>query len=152
MKKPKSVQDQIACRITRSKREVFVRKDFEDIANYDQVGRSLRMLEKKGKLIKIGYGLYAKAAISPLSNRIIPRKSLRDLAIEALKKLNLEVIPSSYDQAYNEGRTTQVPTGRVVGVKGRVKRKIGYIICIFNSLCLNYKIGRSHLFFINLEK
>jgi len=28
--------------------------------------------------------------------------------------------------AYNEGRTTQVPTGRVVGVKGRVKRKIGY--------------------------
>lgn len=126
MTKPKSVQDQIACRITRSKREVFVRKDFEDIANYDQVGRSLRMLEKKGKLIKIGYGLYAKAAISPLSNRIIPRKSLRDLAIEALKKLNLEVIPSSYDQAYNEGRTTQVPTGRVVGVKGRVTRKIGY--------------------------
>ena len=126
MTKPKSVQDRIACRITRSKREVFVRKDFEDIANYDQVGRSLRMLEKKGKVIKIGYGLYAKAAISPLSNRIIPRKSLRDLAIEALKKLNLEVIPSSYDQAYNEGRTTQVPTGRVVGVKGRVKRKIGY--------------------------
>jgi hypothetical protein len=126
MKKPKSVQDRIACRITRSKREVFVRKDFEDIANYDQVVRSLRMLEKKGKVIKIGYGLYAKAAISPLSNRIIPRKSLRDLAIEALKELNMEVVPSSYDQAYNEGRTTQVPTGRVVGVKGRVKRKIGY--------------------------
>lgn len=126
MKKLKTVQDRIACRISRSKREVFVRKDFEDIANYDQVGRSLRMLEKKGKVIKIGYGLYAKAATSPLSNRIIPRKSLRDLAIEALKKLNMEVVPSSYDQAYNEGRTTQIPTGRVVGVKGRVTRKIGY--------------------------
>ncbi|MBD2566707.1 DUF6088 family protein [Anabaena lutea] len=126
MKKPKSVQDRIACRIANSKREVFVRKDFEDIANYDQVGRSLRMLEAKGKIIKIGYGLYAKAAISPLSNRIIPRKGLRDLAIEALKKLNVEVVPSSYDQAYNEGRTTQIPTGRVVGVKGRVTRKIGY--------------------------
>ncbi len=84
------------------------------------------ILEAKGKIIKIGHGLYAKAAISPLSNRIIPRKGLRDLAIEALKKLNVEVVPSSYDQAYNEGRTTQIPTGRVVGVKGRVTRKIGY--------------------------
>ena len=126
MKKRKTVQDRIACRIARSKREVFVRKDFEDIANYNQVGRSLRLLETKGKIIKIGYGFYAKAAISPLSNRIIPRKGLRDLAIEALKKLNVEVVPSSYDQAYNEGRTTQVPTGRIVGVKGRVTRKIGY--------------------------
>jgi Family of unknown function (DUF6088) len=126
MKKVKTVQDRIANRIARSKREVFVRKDFKDIADYDQVGRSLRMLEAKGKIIKIGYGLYAKAAISPLSNRIIPRKGLRDLAIEALKKLNVEVVPSSYDQAYNEGRTTQIPTGRVVGVKGRVTRKIGY--------------------------
>ncbi|MEA5619268.1 DUF6088 family protein [Cronbergia sp. UHCC 0137] len=126
MKKLKTVQDRIAYRIARSNREVFLRKDFEDIANYDQVGRSLRMLEAKGKVIKIGYGLYAKAAISPLSNRIIPRKSLRDLAIEALTKLNLEVVPSSYDQAYNEGRTTQIPTGRVIGVKGRVTRKIGY--------------------------
>lgn len=126
MKKRKTVQDRIACRIARSKREVFVRKDFEDIADYNQVGRSLHILEAKGKILKIGYGLYAKAAISPLSNRIIPRKGLRDLAIEALKKLNVEVVPSSYDQAYNEGRTTQVPTGRIVGVKGRVTRKIGY--------------------------
>jgi hypothetical protein len=126
MKKVKTLEERIACRITRSKQEVFLRKDFEDIADYDQVGRSLRLLEAKGKIIKIGYGLYAKAAISPLSSRIIPRKGLRDLAIEALKKLNVEVVPSSYDQAYNEGRTNQIPTGRVVGVKGRVTRKIGY--------------------------
>jgi hypothetical protein len=38
----------------------------------------------------------------------------------------LEVFSSSYDQAYNQGQTTQVPTGRVIGVKGRVARKIGY--------------------------
>lgn len=126
MRKRQTVQDRISLRISRSKSEVFMRKDFEDIADYDQVGRSLRMLEAKGKIIKIGHGLYAKAAISPLSNRIIPRKGLRDLAIEALKKLNVQVVPSSYDQAYNEGRTTQIPTGRVVGVKGRVTRKIGY--------------------------
>jgi hypothetical protein len=38
----------------------------------------------------------------------------------------LEVFSSSYDQAYNQGQTTQVPTERVIGVKGRVARKIGY--------------------------
>ncbi|MBR8838612.1 MAG: hypothetical protein DSM106950_32585 [Stigonema ocellatum SAG 48.90 = DSM 106950] len=126
MKSPKTVEERIARRITRSKREVFMRKDFANIADYDQVGRSLRILVKKGIIIKIGYGLYAKAAVSPLSNRTVPRKGLRDLATEALKRLEVEVVPSSYDRDYNEGRTTQIPTGRVVGVKSRVKRKIGY--------------------------
>lgn len=126
MRKPKTIEDRIARRIARSKGEVFVRKDFSDIADYDQVGRSLRQLVAKGKIVKIGYGLYAKAGVSPLSNRIVPRRGLRDLATEALKKLKVEVVPSSYDWAYNEGRTTQIPTGRVIGVKGRVARKIGY--------------------------
>lgn len=126
MRKPKTIEDRIACRIARSRGEVFMRKDFNDIADYDQVGRSLRQLVAKGKIVKIGYGLYAKAGVSPLSNRTVPRRGLRDLATEALKKLKVEVAPSSYDRAYNQGRTTQIPTGRVIGVKGRVARKIGY--------------------------
>jgi hypothetical protein len=126
MRKPKTIEDRIAYRIARSKGEVFMRNDFSDLADYDQIGRSLRQLVVKGKIVKIGYGLYAKAGVSPLSNRTVPRRGLRDLATEALKKLKVEVAPSSYDQAYNEGRTSQIPTGRVIGVKGRVVRKIGY--------------------------
>jgi prefoldin subunit 5 len=128
MNKPKKLVDRIALRIARSKAEVFLRKDFQDLADYDQVGRSLRQLVAQGVLIKIGNGLYAKAGVSPLSDRIVPRRSLRDLATEALKKLRtkVELVPSSYEQTYNEGRTTQVPTGRVLGVKGRINRKIGY--------------------------
>ena len=126
MRNSKTLEERIARRITCSKREVFIRNDFEDLGDYDQVGRSLRQLVKKGKIMKIGYGLYAKATISPLSNRTVPRRGLRDLATEALKKLKVEVVPSNYDRAYNEGRTTQIPTGRVVGVRGRIARKIGY--------------------------
>ena len=126
MKTPKTLEEKIALRIADSPNEVFMRKDFNDLADYNQIGRSLRQLVAKGTIIKIGYGLYAKAGISPLSNRIVPRRSLRDLATEALKKLKIEVVSSSYDQAYNQGQTTQVPTGRVIGVKGRVARKIGY--------------------------
>lgn len=126
MRNFKTLEDRIASRIGRSRGEVFMRKDFDDLADYDQVGRSLRQLVAKGKLVKIGYGLYAKASVSPLSNRAVPRKGLRDLATEALKKLKVEVALSSYDRAYNENRTTQIPTGRVVGIKGRVARQIGY--------------------------
>lgn len=122
----KTLEDKIIRQIESSDNNVLVRKDFENIASYDQTGRILKKLVEKGKIVRIGHGLYAKAALSPLSKRIVPTKALRELATEALSKLQVEVVPSSYDQAYSQGRTTQVPTGRVIGVKGRISRKIGY--------------------------
>jgi hypothetical protein len=59
MSRPKTLEERIAQRIARSKGEVFIRKDFADLADYDQVGRCLRHLALKGHLVKIGYGLYA---------------------------------------------------------------------------------------------
>ena len=41
-------------------------------------------------------------------------------------KLNIKAFPSKYDRMYNERRSTQVPTGRVIAIKGRVSRKIGF--------------------------
>ena len=116
----------IVSRIARKKTTVFLRKDFADLAGYDQVGRSLRQLVARGKLVKIGYGLYAKAAVSPLSGKVVPTTGFRELAEQALRRLEVAVVPSSYERAYNEGRTTQVPTGRVIGVKSRVARTIDY--------------------------
>ncbi|MFM6153745.1 MAG: hypothetical protein ACKPE3_12220, partial [Sphaerospermopsis kisseleviana] len=79
-------------------------------------------------IIKMSENCYAKAVISPLSKRVVPCKALRELATEFLEYLNIEVVPSSYDKAYNEGRTTQVPTGRVIGVKKPIPipPKFGY--------------------------
>lgn len=125
-KKIKPLEARIAERIARSRREVYVRDDFKDLGGYDQVGRGLRRLVSRGQLIKIGYGLYARSKISSISGKAIPRKPLPLLAVEALKRLNVESFPSRYTQAYNAGRTNQVPTGRVVGVKGRICRRIGY--------------------------
>ena len=126
MKRLGTLQDRISYRLSRSNATVFMREDFEDLADYDQIGRALRELVAEGELIKIGYGLYARAVVSPLSGRLIPRKSLPDLAAEALDRLNIEVRPSSFERAYNADETTQVPTGRVIAVKGRISRKIGY--------------------------
>ncbi len=125
-KRLKTLDKRILYRINRGKNDIFIRKDFEDLSDYVQVGRILRKFVDTGKLARIGYGLYAKTTISPLSGKIVPRKSLNALAKEALTRLNIDVRPSSYDQAYNEGRSTQVPTGKVIGIRGRISRKIGY--------------------------
>ena len=55
----------------------------------------------------------------------MPPKGLRTLK-EALTRLGVEVVPTRLEEAYNAGTSTQVPTGRVVGVRGRVRRQIGY--------------------------
>jgi hypothetical protein len=38
----------------------------------------------------------------------------------------VEIAQTRLEQDYNVGRTTQVATGRVVAVRGRICRKIGY--------------------------
>lgn len=116
----------IAARIRRKKALVFVREDFADLGGYDQVGRILRALARKGELVKIGYGLYAKAKISSLTGQVVPAAPLPTLAKEALERLGVETAPSRLERAFNAGQTTQVPTGRLIAVKGRISRKIGY--------------------------
>ena len=123
----KNLEERILQLINDGDREVFIRKDFADLAGYDLVGRGLSRLILKGKLIRIGYGLYAKAMIAPISKRYIPRIGISLLATEALERLyNIPTFPSSFEQSYNSQETTQVPTGRVIGVKEPIKRKIGY--------------------------
>ena len=121
-----TLESKISYRISRSKDAVFTVPDFLDLSDRDQVGRVLRKMVAREGLLKLGYGLYAKARRSSLTGSVVPVKALPTLAREALLKIGAEVKPSSAEQAYDSGESMQVPTGRVVGVKGRVSRKIGY--------------------------
>ncbi|MCB5163234.1 DUF6088 family protein [Marinomonas algarum] len=67
-----TIQDRIKIRIKRSKRSVFLRSDFKDIAEYDQVGRGLRNLVKDGVLMKIGYGLYTRIRQNRITGKPMP--------------------------------------------------------------------------------
>ena len=58
--------------VANRRRGVFLRADFADLGEYDQVGRALRRLVRKGRLIRIGQGLYAKAAQSPFDGSLRP--------------------------------------------------------------------------------
>lgn len=126
MKKTEILPDQMAARIRRKKTLVFLREDFADLGNYAQVGRVLRAFVAQGKLVKIGYGLYAKVKTSALTGEVIPVAPLPALAKEALARLGIETAPSHLEKAYQAGQTRQVPTGRLIAVKGRVRRKIGW--------------------------
>ncbi|MDD3029250.1 MAG: DUF6088 family protein [Alphaproteobacteria bacterium] len=121
-----TLESRISYRIRRSKPPVFVRQDFADIGGYDQVGRILRKLVRKKLLINLGYGAYARAKESRFSGELVPEETLPVLAKILLKKIGVKTGPTLAEERYNAGQSTQVPTGRVIGVKGRVVRRIGY--------------------------
>jgi hypothetical protein len=126
MLKGLNLESKVSKRITRKKANVFLRDDFKDLGDYDQVGRVLRKLATKGKIVRIGYGLYAKTKVSALTGETVPITTLPNLGREALGRLKVKTAPTTADVAYQEGRSTQVPTGRLIGVKSRVIRKIGF--------------------------
>jgi hypothetical protein len=128
-----TLETQLLKRIDRKRGDVFLRADFSDLGGYDQVGRALRQLVRRGRLMKIGFGLYSRTIKSPFDDRPIPPQGLSTLR-EALERVGIETLPSRSVQDYNAGRTTQVPTGRVVGVLRRVRRQIGY-----NGITLSYE-------------
>lgn len=132
-----TLESRLLKRIERKRGDVFLRSDFADLGGYDQVGRILRSLVGQGRLIKVGFGIYTRAVSSPFSDTPVPPKGLATLN-EALKRLDIETAPSRLEQDYNAGRTTQVPTGRVVAVGRRVRRKLGY-----NGIFLSFERARS---------
>ncbi len=121
----KTLEARLRKRIDRKRGNVFLRTDFSDLGGYDQVGRALRGLVRKGKLLKIGQGIYTRATPSPFDGTPAPVKGLYSLATEALGRVGVESAPTRFEQTYNAGKTTQVPAGRVIAVRKRVRRKIG---------------------------
>jgi hypothetical protein len=134
MRYKKTIEGKISSRIARKQTPVFLREDFDDLGGYDQVGRALLTLTKKGRLIKIGYGLYAKGKISSLSGNTVPMEPLPALAQRALDRLGAGPGPSRAAIEYQRGNSTQVPTGRLISVNKRISRKIGY-----NNIAITYE-------------
>lgn len=113
--------------VANSGQDVFLRQEFERFGSPAHISRTLRELANQGLLVKLGIGVYAKAKRSVLSGKSIPLKPLEVLAPEVLRKLGISVQPSRLAQAYNDGKSTQVPAGVVLNIgRQRVTRKIGF--------------------------
>jgi hypothetical protein len=120
-----SVKERMARSIALRKGEVLLRADFEAMGSASQISRALKELIKAGKIIRLGYGVYAKAQPSILSGKPVARVSLAELAQEALQKLGVPVQLGRAQAAYAEGKTTQIPVRTTFNTgQRRISRKI----------------------------
>ena len=127
MYRRKSLILKIYKKVQRSKDNAFVLADFYTYCtDNDQILRALRRLVADKVLIRIGKGAYAKAKLSALTNDYVVSGGIIQAGRQALQKLGVKIFPTQAEKDYNNGISTQVPTGRVVGVNKRVNRTISF--------------------------
>jgi hypothetical protein len=104
-----SVKERMSRSISLRKGEVVMRADFEKLGSASQLSRALKELTDDGKLVRLGYGVYAKTKPSSLSGRPVVRATPAELAQEVLIKLGVQPVPGESQEAYAKGLTNQVP-------------------------------------------
>jgi hypothetical protein len=122
-----TVLQKMQTRIRRCKRSVFLRSDFKDIADYDQVGRALRLLVGDKSLLKIGYGLYVRARINRITGNVMPDNpgGPDGVMIEAMKRLGVEFQFDDLSKMNMLGKSTQIPSKvGITPTSSRFTRKI----------------------------
>lgn len=120
------LKEKVTTKIRRSRRNVFLRRDFVGFGGYDQVGRVLKSLVADGVVIKIGYGLYAKARPNRITGKpmLAAAGGFNEVSQEALKRLGVRWQPGEASTAYQAG-STQIPINASVIISDRFNRKIG---------------------------
>jgi hypothetical protein len=126
-RKTKTLREKIEGRIARKRSEdVFLPREFRDLGGEDQVLRVLRKMVREKVLVRLGYGVYARAIVSRLSGEplLYSRNGFAGAARQALTKLGVAWQPTEAEREYNEGRSTQIPINPVLRVKGRFSRQL----------------------------
>ena len=128
MARGQTLQQKVTSRISQSREDVFLTREFSDLGGEDQVLRALRGLVREGQLVRLGYGVYGRAVISRLSGQPIlySPSGFAGATRQALTKLGVKWEPTEAENAYNEGRSTQIPVNPAVRIKGRFARHLRY--------------------------
>lgn len=121
-----TIKTRIQMRIKRSRRYVFMRDDFNDIANYDQIGRVLRNLVQEGELLKVGYGIYTKARKNQITGKVMPAcpEGADAVILEALKLLDVKITLGEATEKYLSGMSTQIPAFTQIKTPRRFTRQL----------------------------
>ena len=123
-----TLRQQVEARIAKRRDDAFLTREFLDLGGERQVLRALRELTDEGKLIRLGYGVYGRAEISPITKQpMLAGAGFNAVARRALDKLKVRWEPPTAERDYNEGRSTQVPMNPMVRLRGdRFNRKLRY--------------------------
>jgi len=122
----KSLKFKVLERIQRLRGNIVQRKDIQEMAGPRQLSRCFRDLVLMGKLIKIGYGIYAKAYTSQYTSKPIIQGGFSSICKEALTKLGIQWEPGTAEKEYNAGLSTQVPVRTIVQLKSRYRGRLSY--------------------------
>jgi len=128
MRRRQTLRERVEERIAERRDDAFLTREFRDLADERQVQRALRELTNAGKLIRLGYGVYGRAEMSPITHQpMLSGDGFGPVARQVLDKLKVRWEPTSAERAYNEGRSTQVPMTPRVRLRGsRFSRKLCY--------------------------
>jgi hypothetical protein len=119
------IQERMLRSIKQRSGNVVIRAELAGLGSASQVTQSLKSLQDKGVIVRIGTGVYAKTRKSSVTGALIPAGSLETLASETLKRLGVTVSAGSAAAAYNAGKTTQLPGAFVANTgRRRISRKI----------------------------
>ena len=122
-----TILKRVQARVKRSKCSVFLRSDFKDLADYDQVGRALRNIVSDGLLMKIGYGLYVRTRVNRITGKSMPDNpaGADGVIVEAMEKLGVKFEFDKLSQMNMLGTSTQIPSKVSINpTSSRFKRKI----------------------------
>ena len=75
--------------------QVVLRAELSRLGSASQVSSALKALQKKGELVRLGAGVYAKAAREPGTGEVRPLADFGVLAREAADKLHMLVNPNA---------------------------------------------------------
>jgi hypothetical protein len=120
-----SVKERIISSIKASSSAVFLRKEFDKFGDYRQVSRAIKSITKSGGLVRVGYGMYARARESTINGQPVPTETLLTIGLEVMKKIGVSADVGKDMRALREGKSTQVPMAAIICIgKARVQRKI----------------------------
>ena len=122
----KSITFSVLKRIERLSGDIVLRSDITDLADARQVSRALNRLVKTGKLVKLGYGVYAKLARSEIAGVTYLNEGVLPTMRAALTRLNVRWETSPAEQDYQAGRSTQIPVNPTTKLKDRFRRQLRY--------------------------
>ncbi|NTW52693.1 MAG: S-adenosylhomocysteine hydrolase [Chlorobiaceae bacterium] len=120
-----SIRNRMIRSVSMRQGEIILRSDFDRMGSQSQISRVLSDFVREGRLVRIGHGVFAKARISDLTARPVPREPLEVLAAETFRRLNIEVDQGRAQRDYASGKSTQVPVQAVFNTgRRRISRKL----------------------------
>lgn len=83
------LQDRMLLSVRRRHGQIVLRSEFAELGSASQVSHALKALQRDGKLIRLGAGVYAKAHKDKDTGEILPLADFETLAQETASKLKM---------------------------------------------------------------